>query len=70
MIAAFRMHASGATQRPVANSRSFDAARVLVRANDWAIDGFWSKPVLNQPFAFDDISDPNRSLWGLYALHP
>jgi hypothetical protein len=49
---------------------SFDAARVLVRQGDWAIDSFWSRPVLNQPFVFDDIPDPQRSLWGIYAVHP
>jgi hypothetical protein len=25
---------------------------------------------LNQPFVFDDIPDPQRALWGIYAVHP
>lgn len=50
--------------------QSFDAARFLARKNDWAIDGFWSRPVLNNPYGFDDIPDPQRQLWGLYAVRP
>ena len=57
--------------REGANLRlSFDAARFLARKNDWAVDGFWSRPVLNNPYGFDDIPDPQRSLWGLYSVHP
>ncbi|MDB5385212.1 MAG: hypothetical protein JWM11_858 [Planctomycetaceae bacterium] len=50
--------------------QSFDAVRFLARKNEWAVDGFWSRPVLNRPEAFEDIPDPQRSLWGLYAVHP
>ena len=50
--------------------RSFDAARLLFRLGDWSVDGFWSKPVLNRPGVFDDIPDPQLSLWGVYAVHP
>lgn len=49
---------------------SFDAVRVLVRKNDWNIDGFWSRPVQYNPYSFDDIPDPKKSLWGTYAVHP
>ena len=49
---------------------SFDAARLLLRAEDWQVDGWWSKPVLNRPGVFDDIPDPARSFWGVYAVHP
>jgi hypothetical protein len=49
---------------------SFDAARLLLRVRDWEVDGWWSKPVLNRPGAFDDIPDPARSFWGVYAVHP
>ncbi len=50
--------------------RSFDAARVLLRIGEWSVDGFFSKPVRNQPHVFDNSSDSNRTLWGLYAVHP
>ncbi len=49
---------------------SFDAARLLLRAGDWQVDGWWSKPVRNRPGVFDDDPDPTRSFWGLYAVHP
>jgi len=50
--------------------RSFDAARFLLRVGEWSVDGFFSKPVRNQPNVFDNSSDSNRTLWGLYAVHP
>lgn len=50
--------------------RSFDAARVLLKAGDWQVDGFWSKPVRDRPGVFDDDPNPDISLWGLYAVRP
>ena len=49
---------------------SFDAARLLLHSGQWQVDAWWSKPVLNLGGVFDDQPDPNRSLWGLYAVHP
>ena len=49
---------------------SFDAARLLLHKDDWEVDGWWGRPVLNQPGVFDDIPDPDRSFWGVYAVHP
>lgn len=49
---------------------SFDAARLLVRAGDWQVDGWWGKPVLNQTGVFDDDPNPARSFWGVYTVHP
>jgi hypothetical protein len=49
---------------------SFDAARLLLHNGDWQVDSWWGKPVLNRPAAFDDIPDPARSFWGVYAVHP
>jgi hypothetical protein len=49
---------------------SFDAARLLLRKDDWEVDGWWSKPVLNNPGVFDDDPNPSRSFWGIYAVHP
>lgn len=57
--------------REVPNTRrSFDAARVLFRVDQWAIDGFWGKPVRNRARTFDDDPDPNKSLWGVYTVRP
>jgi hypothetical protein len=49
---------------------SFDAARFLLHVNQWEVDGWWSKPVLNRTGVFDDEPDPEQSFWGLYAVHP
>lgn len=49
---------------------SFDAARLLLHQGDWEVDGWWSKPVFNRPDVFDDIPNPARSFWGVYAVHP
>ena len=49
---------------------SFDAARFLLHTGDWEVDGWWSKPVLNKPYVFDDTPNPDRSFWGVYAIHP
>lgn len=50
--------------------RSFDAARMLLKAGDWQVDGFWSKPVRNRPDVFDNDPNPRVSLWGVYAVRP
>jgi hypothetical protein len=50
--------------------RAFDAVRLLLRVGTWAVDGFWSKRVRNRDDVFDDDPDPERSLWGVYAVHP
>ena len=55
---------------PPNNRRSFDAARLLLRSGDWAVDGFWGKPVRNWFDVFDDDRNPNKSLWGVYAVRP
>jgi len=49
---------------------SFDAARLLLNSGDWEVDSWWGKPVLNRTGVFDDIPDPARSFWGVYAVHP
>ena len=49
---------------------SFDAARLLLRARDWQVDGWWGKPVLNRLGVFDDGPNPDRAFWGVYAVHP
>jgi hypothetical protein len=49
---------------------SFDAARLLLHTGEWEVDGWWGKPVLNRLGVFDDIPDPARAFWGLYAVGP
>lgn len=58
------------TREALTLRRSFDAVRFLLRTGTWSLDGFVSKPVRNQPHAFDNDPDPKRSLWGLYAVGP
>ena len=43
---------------------------MLLKAGDWQVDGFWSKPVRNRPGVFDDDPNPDVSLWGVYAVRP
>jgi len=50
--------------------RSFDAARMLLKAGDWQVDGFWSRPVRNRRGVFDNDPNPDVSLWGVYAVRP
>jgi hypothetical protein len=49
---------------------SFDAARLLLHFDQWEIDGWWSKPVLDLPGVLDDEPNPDKALWGLYSVHP
>ncbi|WP_250846785.1 alginate export family protein [Aquisphaera insulae] len=50
--------------------RSFDGARALGHLGPWSIDGWWAKPVLNNPGVFDDIPNPAVMFWGLYGVRP
>ncbi|GKS68923.1 alginate export family protein [Nitrosomonas sp. PY1] len=50
------------------NRRSFDAIKLLFILGDWSIDGFVGKPVRNLTGVFDDDRNPNKSLWGAYAI--
>ncbi|MDB5305949.1 MAG: hypothetical protein JWO38_151 [Gemmataceae bacterium] len=49
---------------------SFDAARALTKIGDWAVDGWWAKPVRNNPGTFDDDPNPAVSFWGVYGVRP
>jgi len=49
------------------NRRSFDAIKLLVNLGKWSIDGFLGKPTNNRAGVFDDNSNPNKLLWGVYA---
>jgi hypothetical protein len=50
--------------------RSFDAVRLLTKFGDWHIDAFYSRPVEDDPGAFDDWGDNGTTFWGVYATHP
>lgn len=47
--------------------RSFDAARVLLHAGGWQVDGFAARPVLSGGGVFDSRRDPDQALWGAYG---
>ncbi len=50
------------------NRRSFDAIKLLLKLGKWSVDSFVGKPVNNRMGVFDDISNSNKSLWGVYAM--
>jgi hypothetical protein len=48
--------------------RTFDGAKIFYRSEDFDLDGFWTRPVLNFPGRFDS-SEFNRQfagMWGTY----
>src|SRR5439155_927948 len=49
---------------------AFDATRVLTKAGGWSVDGWWAKPVRNNPGTFDDDPNPAVSFWGVYGVRP
>ena len=49
---------------------AFDAVRALAKLNDWAVDAWIGKPVLNNPGVLDDDPNPAISFWGLYGTGP
>jgi hypothetical protein len=50
--------------------RSFDESRLLLRMDEWRVDGWWGRPVRNRPGVSDDDPNPNVAFWGVYAVHP
>lgn len=46
---------------------SFDGARLQFKSADWNVSAFAVRPVEINPGAFDDPSNPDQSLWGVYA---
>jgi hypothetical protein len=47
--------------------RGFDGVRARLRARGWQADGFWVRPATTRPGVFDDASDANQMMWGVYA---
>lgn len=50
------------------NRQSFDALKLIVRRNHFRIDGFAGRYVTARKGLFDDISNKDIHLWGLYAV--
>ena len=48
--------------------QSFDAARLILNAANWRIDGFLSRPVQTNAEVFDDASNVEVSFWGIYGV--
>lgn len=49
---------------------SFDAVRLIFRADGWRVDGFAARPAETKRGFFDDGADSSQSLWGVYAVRP
>lgn len=47
--------------------RTFDAARAIFEAPDWRVDGLAGRPRTPQPDVFDDETNDDQALWGIYA---
>ncbi|HVK57832.1 MAG TPA: alginate export family protein, partial [Candidatus Kapabacteria bacterium] len=50
--------------------QSFDAMRGLLRMDGVKMDFFGSRPVETDPGIFDDGTDSDRALWGVYSVFP
>jgi len=50
--------------------QSFDGVRAWTTANDARVDAFWTRPVVNKPYWFDDQPDPGQQFFGIYATTP
>ncbi|WP_375596468.1 alginate export family protein [Algihabitans albus] len=47
--------------------RTFDAGRLIAELPDWRLDALLARPRAVEQGRFDDESDGDRALWGLYA---
>lgn len=50
--------------------KSFDGIRTMLRTGDIRVDAFAAEPVQIKPRVFDDGTDRDRALWGLYSVLP
>lgn len=48
--------------------QSFDMFRMIIRNEKWRVDTFISRPATTAAGVFDDKTDPDRALWGIYAV--
>ncbi len=51
------------------NRQAFDAARINLKANDFYISAFASRPVVYNPGIFDDVRNEAVDFSGIYATH-
>ncbi|MFY0310459.1 alginate export family protein [Leisingera sp. D0M16] len=47
--------------------RSFNAWRAIFQSPDWQVNAIAGRPVSPRRGTFDDETDPEQSLWGIYA---
>lgn len=47
--------------------RTFDAARSILELPNWRIDALAARPRTPKPGVFDDSTNDDRALWGVYA---
>jgi hypothetical protein len=47
--------------------RTFDAARVILELPHWRVDGLAARPRIANEGVFDDESNDDQTLWGLYG---
>jgi hypothetical protein len=50
--------------------QSFDGGKLKVKAADWRIDLFATRPDLDKPGFFDNVPDHKTAFWGVYATRP
>lgn len=50
------------------NRQSFDALKLIIKRNQFRIDGFAGRYVSARKGLFDDVSNKDIHLWGLYAV--
>ena len=50
--------------------QSFDGFRAVFRKGDIQVDGFATRPVNDQRYVFDDKTNFDQALWGVYSVFP
>jgi len=50
--------------------QSFDGFRLMYRAGAVAVDGIATRPAQSNKYVFDDATDHNQALWGIYSVVP
>jgi hypothetical protein len=50
--------------------QSFDGFHALYRIGEVQVDGFATRPARTKRYVFDDATDQDQALWGLYSVLP
>jgi Alginate export len=50
--------------------QAFDGVDLILNAASWHVDGFATRPVLNNVGVFDDPPSHSTKFWGVYAVRP